>query len=293
MNKTILFSFILLSTVSCNKTGEKGKTLPVTQTVTISEVCSDTSLPFTFVELFTSESCYDCPEAEVLLNELVDKERAGGRNTVLLASHVDYWNDLVYGEGDCHGSWNDPFSDFLFTARQFAYTGHLQLRPVTPQFFINGTQHIDGADKDSLIGKIEQEYTGMATYGICLSLNPELTDTLKENISVGFKVVKQKAQPESSRERVMPQLVVFLVERGVTSKPDRGENCGKVLHHQNVVRAVAGKTISGNSSGNINIHIPQGVKIENLSVVACVQNLLDMRILAANKGFDLAAIAQK
>jgi hypothetical protein len=55
------------------------------------------------VELYTSQGCNLCPEAERLLGVLASRNA----QMVPVAFHVDYFND----------PWKDPFSDSLYTQR--------------------------------------------------------------------------------------------------------------------------------------------------------------------------------
>src|SRR5262249_34140912 len=59
------------------------------------------------LELFPSQGCDMCPEAERLLGELA----ARSSHAVPIALHVDYFNN----------PWKDPFSDKLYSERQAAY----------------------------------------------------------------------------------------------------------------------------------------------------------------------------
>ena len=98
------------------------------------------------VELFTSQGCYSCPPADVLLGEVIDS-RPG---VVALEFHVDYWDDLVYGSA---GNWKDPFSHAAFTARQRDYQGlgvEGRRGVYTPQMIVNGARALVGSDRDAL-----------------------------------------------------------------------------------------------------------------------------------------------
>ncbi|KAA3620576.1 MAG: DUF1223 domain-containing protein [Proteobacteria bacterium] len=98
------------------------------------------------VELFTSQGCYSCPPADDLLRELIDRRP----DVVALEFHVDYWDELVYGD---EGKWRDPFSSADFTKRQRDYhAGGVEGRRgvYTPQMIVNGERALVGADRDAM-----------------------------------------------------------------------------------------------------------------------------------------------
>lgn len=91
------------------------------------------------VELYTSQGCDMCPEAERQLGVLAE----GNPRVVPVAFHVDYFND----------PWKDPFSDSLHSQRQAAYNG-LYNKPkhpdyglyYTPMVMIDGLRSENGRD---------------------------------------------------------------------------------------------------------------------------------------------------
>ena len=95
--------------------------------------------PKVLVELFTSQSCYSCPDAEKLLAE----EYVNNPEVLALELHVDYWNDLVYWGS----SWVDPYSSPAYTQRQINYTRTIKRRPFTPQAIIQGAYSATGTNQ--------------------------------------------------------------------------------------------------------------------------------------------------
>lgn len=85
--------------------------------------------PPVVVELFTSQGCPISPKANALMSEL-DAAGAGGRELLVLAYGVDYWN--LFG-------WRDRYARPEFVDRQRAYveTGDAS-RVFTPHLVING-----------------------------------------------------------------------------------------------------------------------------------------------------------
>ena len=63
--------------------------------------------PVTVIELFTSQGCSSCPQADALLKTLAERP-----DTVALTFPVDYWDYL---------GWKDTLASPKFSARQRAY----------------------------------------------------------------------------------------------------------------------------------------------------------------------------
>lgn len=83
-------------------------------------------------ELFTSQSCSSCPEADKVLSEL-----AQNPNVIAISCHVTYWNHL---------HWKDTLSLKTCTERQQAYAAaNNTSRIYTPQMVINGEDFFVGS----------------------------------------------------------------------------------------------------------------------------------------------------
>src|ERR1700716_1480304 len=97
--------------------------------------------PRAVVELFTSQGCSSCPEADKVLGEL-----AKDPNVIALSLPIDYWDYL---------GWKDTLADSRFTARQKAYSQMRGDREVyTPQVVVNGAVHVIGSDRAGIEGAI-------------------------------------------------------------------------------------------------------------------------------------------
>src|SRR5262245_37947652 len=81
--------------------------------------------PRAVVELFTSQGCSSCPQADALLGRL-----AAGSDVLALSFSVDYWDYL---------GWKDTLANPKFTERQKAYKTTLGVPMVyTPMMVISG-----------------------------------------------------------------------------------------------------------------------------------------------------------
>ncbi|MDX2035923.1 MAG: DUF1223 domain-containing protein [Isosphaeraceae bacterium] len=95
------------------------------------------------VELYTSQGCNMCPEAERNLGRLGDT--VAGVSTV--AFHVDYFDK----------PWKDPFSNKSHSERQLAYNA-IYTKPknaeygiyYTPMIMVDGIQSVNGRDPEGL-----------------------------------------------------------------------------------------------------------------------------------------------
>lgn len=89
--------------------------------------------PQVVLELFTSQGCSSCPQADALLARL--KDRPG---LIALSLPVTYWDYL---------GWKDTLASPRHTARQKAYAAVRGERDVfTPQLVVNGTASVLGND---------------------------------------------------------------------------------------------------------------------------------------------------
>ena len=125
------------------------------------------------VELFTSQSCHSCPPAEKFLGEL-----AGRKDVLALEFHVDYWNDLVFGEA---GRWKDIFSKRAYTKRQVGYNQRIrgQSNVYTPQMVVGGRLEAVGSYRADVLSAIEAAATDRNDrVRIEIALAPEMNVTL-------------------------------------------------------------------------------------------------------------------
>ncbi len=168
------------------------------------------------IELFTSQGCSSCPPADQLLTQL---GAAGAGRVVPLAFHVDYWN---------HVGWTDPFSSHSWTERQVDYMRAFHMEaPYTPQAVVDGVSQLVGSDADALRAAIAAEAAKPAA-GIVLRLE---SDASKVSVDADVDL------PESLRGRRW-ELRVAVFETGLVTPVGKGENGGKTLRNDYVVRTL-------------------------------------------------------
>lgn len=176
------------------------------------------------VELFTSEGCSSCPPADKVVAQIAQQAKSANIPLVVLAWHVDCWDKLKTH----HGVWKDPYSSAEHTAYQTWYlkthrdtgattSGNL----FTPQIVIGGAR-LDR--RTPLSQSIKQNSTDPAAP----TLDAQVSRT-DDSIAVG---------PSFSQPFEVPvRLTIALLQDGIVTEITAGENYGKTLAHDNVVRS--------------------------------------------------------
>ncbi len=214
---------------------------------------------FAIVELYTSEGCSSCPPADLLLRQLTENARKEKLPVYTLSFHVDYWNRL---------GWEDPFSQAQFTERQRHYAKVNRSSNVyTPQFIINGESAFAGYRFDLL----EKTISGSLKTKASASVNLEIERLDKETLDLHYAV-------ESASRNDLLQVAV--VERNLKIPILHGENAGKTLEHDNVVRILKTVTV-GKGEGQMKLTLLPSINLANSSVIAYVQNAKTMAITGA------------
>lgn len=221
--------------------------------------------PVAVVELFTSQGCSSCPPADALLSALIAEAQAKGTAVHALSFHVDYWDNLGHP---------DPFASSVYSDRQHAYAGAFRSRTVyTPQMVINGSAEFVGSDARQAAQQVEAALS-RGTAG-----------------SLGVTASRRGQSVEVSYQaRDLPRgavVHVALVERGLRTPVRRGENAGRTLTHDNVVRAFATVTPEGAGGAEaggpaaVTLKAPAGLNWDNAHVIAYAQDGNVGRVLNA------------
>jgi hypothetical protein len=170
------------------------------------------------VELFTSEGCSSCPPADVLLSRLATEPIAGVQ-VIPLGLHVTYWDQL---------GWKDPASLQGATDRQRVYGAIWgEDRVYTPQAVVDGRDEMVGSDEAGLRRAIARAAKSV-----------HATLALKAAADGGgiAATLTMSSPPAEVKEPL--DLTFFLTEDGLTTVVKRGENGGRTLRHDAVVRLV-------------------------------------------------------
>jgi len=226
-------------------------------------VFSQSRKPIIVAELFTSQGCHSCPPADKLLSEIVDN-KSDDVEILALSFHVDYWNYI---------GWNDPYSSSAYSNRQRSYASKFRNNQVyTPQLIVNGKHEFVGSNraKWNTVLKFEKS----EKYHII-----DFKNIVLEKNRLTFKIASV-----DSKERLYN---VAIVERDLTKNVTRGENKGRILHNDNVVRVYDQSNLKG--EGNFQLLLPSDLKIENSSLIIYAQDVDSWRLTGANK-LDLIKI---
>ncbi|MFN3076861.1 MAG: DUF1223 domain-containing protein [Alphaproteobacteria bacterium] len=162
----------------------------------------------TLVELFTSQGCSSCPDADAFLGELA---RRG--DVVPLSFHVGYW-DYV--------GWKDPFALPENLHRQQAYQRVFRESYVyTPEMIIGGAADMSGNSREAALRTIERvEAESQVPVNLQRRNDGALTVTVGEGRASDGDMVWFAA-----------------VDRWRETVVRRGENRGRTLVNHNVVRS--------------------------------------------------------
>jgi hypothetical protein len=215
------------------------------------------------VELFTSEGCSSCPQADEALEELARAQPIAGAEIVPLELHVDYWNTL---------GWTDPFSRPEATRRQEAYAaaGVAEGRAgqlFTPQMVVDGTRSFVG-DRAMAIQAVTNSLARGKRF-----LRAEL------RTAPGGVDVELHVGPGEERGA---GLWLVLTESGLSSRVTRGENKGRTLQHAPVARSFERVAVvpAGGWTGTVRLPIAQAWQRDALRVVAFAQDIGTGRVVA-------------
>jgi hypothetical protein len=228
--------------------------------VPTSHALSGSDKGFAVVELFTSEGCSSCPPADELISR-VQKESAG-KPVYILAFHVDYWNRL---------GWKDQFSSAAFSQRQNQYAQWMNLSSVyTPQAVVNGSREFVGAEERTLRNAIQ---SGLQ--------KPATSDLSVKNVKISHNKIDFDYHVAGATEAA--SLLVAVIQKTGVSKVLAGENGGRTLSHVQIVRNLQSISLGQQHDGAASIDIPDGIKADNLQVIAFIQKTGNGEIIAATK----------
>lgn len=181
------------------------------------------------VELFTSQGCKSCPQADVVFNDLAENP-----DIVALSFHVTYWDYL---------GWRDTLATKENTARQNAYRDSFKSRMIyTPQAVINGEMELNGRDEAGIrrqIDNTDRNWQGM---------NVPVSATRTKNNSIEIEVGSGKAPKKPVH------LVLFYFNEATVVPITFGENAGHSVTYRNAVHSI--ETIGMWDGNKMRVEIP-------------------------------------
>lgn len=198
------------------------------------------------VELYTAEGCASCPPAERWMSSL-----RASKDYIGLEFHVDYF--------DAQG-WRDPFADPRYTVRQKALTGrgardaHFSQSSLiyTPQVIVDG--------------RVWKNWPKAAPPDVGTAPAPALS----LDVTLGRSIHAHVASPADPALPRSYRFYVALSENGLSSSVKAGENRGKRLDHDLVVRDLAGPLELPQAEADLKL--PDGFDAARAAVIAFVQD---------------------
>jgi hypothetical protein len=217
------------------------------------------------IELYTSEGCDSCPPADRWLSKLASG--SGETRAVALAFHVDYWDRL---------GWRDRFGNAAFTARQydevrrqgtgFAYT---------PQVVVQGRDFPQWRVPAQPGTAIAAANARPARAAIELAVLGEHAGTRTATVDVAVRVPDR-------RDRADALVNVALVQDSLASDVAAGENAGKHLAHDHVVRQWrGGLKLDGNGEVHQRVSLVLPPETGPLAIVAFAEHAGTGEVLQA------------
>ena len=199
--------------------------------------------------LSTWEGCSSCPPADAFLGSLRGAG-IGPDQAVLLSLHVDYWNTI---------GWKDPYSRAAFAERQGWMSNLAMMRTIyTPEFFV--------------AGKELRNWSG----GVDAAVKRVNAKAAQANISIALGAATKAGLPMDVRASAARagNLYVALYESAIATRVKAGENGGRTLKHDFVVRewltpVPVGR--DGKAALSRVLALPAGAAPGNMGVAAFVQ----------------------
>ena len=168
--------------------------------------------PRAVVEMYTSQGCSDCPAADALLKEYLDR-----KNIVGLTLPVDYWDYL---------GWKDTLAGARNTERQREYAERFGIGTVyTPQAVVNGAAEVLGSSGSEIERAISATETALSSSRVPVHF-----------WHYGNSIIIEAGSAPNDAEPKEATIWLAVVQKRVQVEVKGGENKGKTLTYYNVVR---------------------------------------------------------
>ena len=244
------------------------------QSLDLPPASSPASRGAVLVELFTSEGCPHCPEADAMLEKLYTEQSVEGAQIIALEEHVDYWD---------RPSWVDHYSSPAFTQRQQGYADAMDLDTLyTPQMVVDGLVEFVGNNASRARATISA--LGRAPLPpVRMSAVAPGKDAKSPGGAGRGGLVRLEARDLAHESPADVYLV--LAEDKLFSRVNGGHNAGESWPHSSVAHwyHLAGKMSAGSREFSViaEVEAPEaGWRVENLRLVAFVQEQETRRVLA-------------
>ena len=217
------------------------------------------------LELYTSEGCNSCPPADRWISGL----SAGGLTpdrVIPMAFHVDYWDQL---------GWPDRMAKAQFSERQRMQARRNRANVVyTPQLLLNGADYRSLSSDARLRDRLQELNRLPPGADLSLRQRPEAS-------GVGVNLDVRLIRPAAGAP---VHAFIAITENRLHTAIQGGENQGKLLHHDFVVREFVGP-LPIDTAGQVHWKSLMAVhadwKWPDLALVAFVQDEHSGEILQA------------
>jgi len=218
------------------------------------------------LELYTSEGCSSCPPADQWLSGITAAGFTSGK-VVPLAFHVDYWDYI---------GWKDRFGKLEFSARQrqAAKSGGSTF-VYTPQVMLNSVDFRGWQQASRFNQLIDASLKQPAKVAMNISMAAAADGKHKVTVSA-------RGNTPADTKNLDAYIAVY--ENNLSSEVTAGENSGRQLRHDYVVRELLGPYPVDEGSGN---EWRQGLTLNNIwknreiGIAAFVQNRATGLVLQA------------
>jgi hypothetical protein len=139
----------------------------------------------------------------------------------------------------------------------------------TPQMIVNGRRELVGSSREN------------AEEALSEALSRPEENTIELHLGTGREYGDILAEYEVMGEHKRRVLNIALVESDLAVKVPHGENSGRTLHHDNVVRQFTTVRIDDAGQGDLSIPVVEGAQRKKLLVIAYVQDTVSMNITGA------------
>jgi hypothetical protein len=215
------------------------------------EASPEQSAPLVFLELFSSQACVFCPQADEALAQLIEN-----KNVIGVACHVDYFD---VGKG----SLAQPFCQ----KRQSYYGAKLRSGPnYTPQMVINGAYDVVAYRQDDVLKSIRKAYK-----------NPPLPIQIKTTDTAG---VYEVLLPSVELNDPVNLRIVFFDKPHVI-KIGEGGNKGKTVTYKDVMSRIERLITWDGKPDIVQIEVSLDEGDQGFAVIA--QDMASAKIIAAGQ----------
>lgn len=214
------------------------------------------------VELYTSEGCSDCPPADAWLSALAGA--TAPEAATFLAFHVSYWDEI---------GWPDRFALKSADQRQ-----ELRVRlsgkrvTYTPQVMIGRDTTLDWRGRRAAGASATGAEEAMRALQ---RRRADMRLAMEAQVRGGSLDVAVSAQPGAADGEVWVWLALY--EDGLQTAVGAGENAGRTLRHDRVVRTLAGpwRMHGGALSRNLDLPLPQALQTRRAGLVLFAESAAD------------------